>query len=326
MGGLIALAVNFSTPVVSSDVGPTSKYFCAHRPPSRGRATIQATDLTKFAGAPVFHVVLSLPASNDDARQSLVASVAEALSFWLGACPTCSGENGIALVEGNLVYLRMDVLSGIEHFSLQRSRPGIPRLGDQVGLDQVVGRGFLASEADKLRRYVLLRPDMTDVQRICGSARQSLTHMLQIIAPLLCNGTLADVLVKDIATVHIALVTDDQIGCGVPSETIACGRPDDFVNLNDSDFDFVMPNGAHLSQETKSKGRVDLELVLIHEVGHWLGLPHFPGGSKIMGTVYDDNLCLDDDELNRMKEAVKNGWDQRLTGPHAFVYSEGRKR
>jgi len=75
---------------------------------------------------------------------------------------------------------------------------------------------------------------------------------------------------------------------------------------------------AVLSAETLSR----LFPIVLHEVGHWFGLPHVEsdvgpdGRDEVMfdsgGT---DSVCISSAALNMVEAAVDRSWSYRLTGP-----------
>ena len=67
----------------------------------------------------------------------------------------------------------------------------------------------------------------------------------------------------------------------------------------------------------KGTDRVDLALVLIHELGHWIGLRHLPETS-VMSEVIQDAKCVDQNTVERLSQVIVGPW--RPDGHHALLY------
>ena len=93
------------------------------------------------------------------------------------------------------------------------------------------------------------------------------------------------------------------------------GRPGDvaaellefctLIGLNVGNF-ALHTSGVLLWDSQRVRRPVDLTGVMLHEVGHWLGLPHFAGQTNgIMGDTFKESSCLTDQELGGMSDAIK---------------------
>lgn len=86
-------------------------------------------------------------------------------------------------------------------------------------------------------------------------------------------------------------ILDGPTTCGSSEAIIACCVPPDRVELNGRTYTFIMPGAPAV---VMGSGRLQINLfpVLLHEMGHWLGLPHLTG--NIMAETSDERLCIDD--------------------------------
>jgi hypothetical protein len=109
---------------------------------------------------------------------------------------------------------------------------------------------------------------------------------------------------------------------------LACGSPDHSVSVNTVEFQFAaLPaEGADTPPVligTPSRQQHDVPVplypVLLHEVGHWFGLPHVDsdvgtdGRDEVMkATGGTDNVCISRAALNMVSSAVDQNWPFRL--------------
>lgn len=109
---------------------------------------------------------------------------------------------------------------------------------------------------------------------------------------------------------------------------LACGSPDHSVSVNTSEFQFTAFPGDNRGAydiligtlSTLQHGvPVPLYPVLLHEVGHWFGLPHVDsdvgpdGRDEVMrATGGTDKVCISRAALNMVSNAVDRNWQFRL--------------
>jgi hypothetical protein len=110
-------------------------------------------------------------------------------------------------------------------------------------------------------------------------------------------------------------------------EVIACASVGNSVALNASDYTFVEGNRELFGVGPE---KVRLLTVLVHEVGHWFGLPHVdelrtPREERhaIMEAAYVDGQCITRGELTLLDRASDLEWSKRLKSCDGFRF---RKR
>ena len=112
--------------------------------------------------------------------------------------------------------------------------------------------------------------------------------------------------------------------CGGDASLIACAGADANVELNARDFRFVRQSTEVLGAGSQS---VDPSQVLIHEVGHWFGLPHIDPAQGLgarramMEEVYGlHGQCITGGELGLLDDASDLTWSQRLRACSGLRY------
>ena len=120
------------------------------------------------------------------------------------------------------------------------------------------------------------------------------------------------------------------------ANALACGFPDQSVTLNTPRFRFALmgedrsrPPAVTLGHVTvaQQQGDIPLHPVILHEVGHWFGLPHVEsdiGQDKRDEVMVDsggtDKVCISRAALNMVDSAVDRSWPLRQSGKGALRY------
>jgi hypothetical protein len=121
-------------------------------------------------------------------------------------------------------------------------------------------------------------------------------------------------------------------------DNLACGSPDQAVTINSSSFQFtlVQPDpamgtvGLTIGVRSAAQGSRAIPLfpVLLHEVGHWFGLPHVDsdrgsdGREEVMVDTGGTNaVCISRAALNMVSNAVDQSWPFRLTKTAGLRYA-----
>jgi hypothetical protein len=111
--------------------------------------------------------------------------------------------------------------------------------------------------------------------------------------------------------------------CGPAEDFIACGLPGLGIELavDGSRFDIPSPDGARRLEHNAGAdvAPIDIRLVVLHEVGHWFGVPHSDvagarGIVDIMGATYGDGkLCVSGQGMAMLNNASDTRWPYRVT-------------
>jgi hypothetical protein len=118
---------------------------------------------------------------------------------------------------------------------------------------------------------------------------------------------------------RLSLSLTQGTSCDTADESkIACSKADRSFELNVRDFAFVSNAEIGGSQLGTGQTSVPLLHILVHEVGHWLGLPHLPDDDSIMRSRLSDSKCINPPTLMSLDGAVDLGWTWRLSGLSGF--------
>jgi hypothetical protein len=133
-------------------------------------------------------------------------------------------------------------------------------------------------------------PSKVVFSRVC-SAREDDNVLREIKLALGC--TLRRFEIRPAITVA---VTEGLTQCGAISNLIACEQQGLVeLSLHDNLFYSASNDGTERTVLGQGPERNDLEMVLMHEIGHWLGVPHAPADAlqSVMQTSLAEGACLD---------------------------------
>lgn len=121
------------------------------------------------------------------------------------------------------------------------------------------------------------------------------------------------------------------------ANALACGYPDQSITLNTPRFRFGLTGPDASRPPTVTLGKagpsqrqdyVPLHPVMVHEVGHWFGLPHVesdPGSDDrdevMIDTGGSDRVCISRAALNMLDSAVDQAWQFRHVGKGLLRYA-----
>lgn len=95
--------------------------------------------------------------------------------------------------------------------------------------------------------------------------------------------------------------------CGSQKDVVGCESNGSTVELNAHEFSYVMHSG---SKNVFGSGadQIDLQVVLLHEMGHWAGIVnHLPADGNIMNEYINTARCIDNTVVNSLSKVTGNG-------------------
>lgn len=304
---------------------------------STGRGAPQIAAASEFHGASVLRVRLIADGQdcNAQCRASVGASIIQALAQWRAGCTRCRAST-LSLVE----------VDGAQFISVRYIETAMqwPYLRPQQN-----SQGVLASEVAAMAtsqgagvdvRMGFQRVDgVTSDLALCATdapttAAPGFAVLSEQVRDRVCRPTRAAACDAGSGCKEIAVRLSGASDC---ANALACGYPDQSITLNTPRFRFGLMGPDPSRQPTASLGKagpgqrqdyVPLHPVIVHEVGHWFGLPHVesdPGSDDrdevMIDTGGSDKVCISRAALNMLDSAVDQAWQFRHVGKGLLRYA-----
>lgn len=317
-------------PVVSpSPVGNTgnlddSHYICPKTSPGRAPSTVGAH--LNFGSRSWLSVKTNDPDGllPDQSRLALANDIGRAMVIWRRVCTHC--------VPGNLSVLRIDedlyidgIIAGplrsgdLNNIEIGPTPPSVPLAPGKSLVILDVITALLASRYGT--RTVMVQ--FEKISRNDPLFANACSVPFDRLPDLFRSTRLALGCPDDQNRAHPSpaelsiYVLNGYTSCGRNKDIIGCSADDLVVELNARDFRFQDSETALFGLGTRV---VDLFHVMLHEFGHWIGLPHLSTDGNIMSPSLPASRCIDDADISALDALVEGDTDRRK-GKGALYYS-----
>jgi hypothetical protein len=224
-------------------------------------------------------------------------AVQTAVAVWTAECSSCPIDALSVIKIGNRFLVRSEFFQALQ---LWRTSPLYPLFADKriSSFRVIIGQTPIFTEVSV--------KDAT-IQKVCVASHSNLPDPLRHIAIAFgcaeqSNGARNSVL-------HLILdVTDGPTACGRSTNIIACEPDRELLELNGKDYSFSIEDDEVVIGA--GPDRVNLFPVVLHEVGHWLGLGHVVTSESIMSEFLQESRCINDGDLAELAVA--------LSGPNRY--------
>jgi hypothetical protein len=301
-----------------------------------GRSRIVETEaarranITQVARSPLVDIAVNgfgeVVCSGIDCLNAVGTIFVEAIATWRSGCSRCDANAMSVIRVGDRVWLdwrivnRLGLLSQgqLSHQDLNLSVPretrelllsGPPQFGGTyiVGYDEVPTGAALVDEVCNLPSNAA--PWIAGAKEaLCGERATISAESFQAGLTFLEGDT----------------------SCGNSRSYFACGIPGGGIEatLDDAVYEFRGPGGSYSvfaqNGDPALMMSFDLETVILHEVGHWFGVPHAEdagdaGARDVMSEVYGDGQnCLAHQSMIMMQNASDIRWEYRMNDAMGF--------
>ena len=222
--------------------------------------------------------------------------IVEALGTWNAACFSCATNNLLLIKVGRDFYLNSIVASAYRQAKKANLRPEV-----MADLDLIVASMRRNASASGIQFEKLADADPA-IEALCSGIQGWHDPHLGIVrielsCPIAGDKVQAEALARVGVRLRTKLPADCDPKLKPDPSIVACGG-EQGVDLNTADFKFL----AHNSSEVLfGQGEISIDLlkVVIHEVGHWIGLPHL-AGNNVMAANLSNLDCINDDVINKL--------------------------
>ncbi|MDW9722561.1 hypothetical protein GOB91_09540 [Sinorhizobium meliloti] len=287
-------------------------------------------DPAPIVDLPVVSINLVVPETecSRPCRTEISRILAQTLNLWRQVCLRCRPGTMAFLVDDDLVYVDTRVETALRDtdgsffdnvFSASKIVSNLANAGDP-------GTGHV------LATYAVVPRTDPEFRQFCDNDTATFHGMWPAkLSAALCGANHSADMPPMIRVEFIRGVV-----CG-NSDFIACGEPDKKIAISLDGTSYVGSSGLAVAADQTIIGdpsgdRYSLASVLLHEGGHFLGLPHLPHEdlrtnlSAAMLAQVNDETCLSITETMMLNSAADLGWLYRANTCGGLVRSQkGRK-
>src|SRR4029077_11919212 len=152
-----------------------------------------------------------------------------------------------------------------------------------------------------LAKYVVVERSNPSLQRLCAAEADRVPAELQgLYEASKCSGQAP----VEPGSLQIRILNGPTHCEGYPTVIVGCEVGGTSVELNASEFTFV----KHKTSEPifgRGDAKEDLEIVILHETGHWAGIGvHLTTERNIMSAYVEDCECIDQAVVDQLAQPI----------------------
>lgn len=281
-----------------------SSYVCRRGrsgPRALQRSTLEETMSASPANL-LTGVAISVPQGFTSKQISLLEQTVQmAIAIWSAECSSCPIDS-LSLVEiGGHRLVRADLFRALQIWPEPISTLFAEK---RTASFSVIVSGN--------RKYTSVSDDDPTIQKLCHADEATLPEYFRRLAIAYgCQSSSRNMMDPTLRlTVH---VTDGPTACGRGVNIIGCEPDRELVELNGRDYSFGIAGGE--TWIGSGPRQINLLHVILHEVGHWLGMAHIDSEGSIMSPVLNTSRCIDDADMTELVHALKGPREQSLSIP-----------
>lgn len=298
----------------------TFEYFCYGDRESRADIPLNSRD--RFAGTTQLRIKIFGAHLSGTTLRALESYFLTAVSLWRRACLDCVADHlSVIRLDGKL-FLDSDLVKWLFSLNPSEISPVDKHSMSEPGnifffFNGIVGGRRAGSRGVESPSYTEIVSEETRWRSLCGVPASYLPDsVLRIQQALPCGS--AD---NEESTLAVELkLQQDGLSCGNSPNIIACEELGANVELNTRDFRFTTLRSL-APVVGRGPVRVDLMQILLHEIGHWIGLGHSQSSSgDIMDEYYEAGRCIENSSVEALQRMIARRQRSRDAGPSALKF------
>lgn len=260
-----------------------------------------------FAGRTRLNVILPAAGSvpiDGAQRSSAETVVLQAASLWVYSCVTCKPDNLSVVAVNGKVFVSDALYRLVGPPRGVAALPPLQPAEAEEMLTSFLGSSRVGTRAPFLP-YRRTENPRKDFERVCSAkASEQHTPTLKRLQDALCAdavepGTSANIRVN---------FKSGETACGNDADIVGCRADHELTQYNVRDYRFVaQPSGISIGGGAIE---VDLLQVVLHEMGHWIGVDHQTRGESIMAPSMEQARCIDFETVMALAEQTFRRDDQ----------------
>lgn len=229
-------------------------------------------------------------------QAALTNSVLSSVALWVRACIACRLEHLVVVLIDGRVYTRASANAWLASAMKVLTRGGKVPLGpeQEKALEQALqpvqmlmaGDQVTSPTGKELEKY----EPLPEVRRIflCSLKTSHAQRTVDAFRRAACGAEMAR---GELSKIRVRF-RNGPTACGDDPNVIACRSDLELTEYNARDFRFVVL-GTNQVDIGSGALKVDLQHVIAHEMGHWIGLSHIERGQSLMSSSMENSRCID---------------------------------
>lgn len=262
-------------------------------------------------------------------QSALADAVLSSVALWVRACIACRLEHLVIVLIDGRVYTRAsanDWLEGVAKRRVGASNHVAPSAEDEKELERLL-QPVVMLRAGPQMHTSLTGKDLERYGAMPEASRAFLCRLqtspeTQRSLDALRRAACGQVLAKgEVSRIRVRF-RDGPTACGDDPNVIACRSDLELTEYNVRNYRFRVEGEAPVDI---GSGPIDVNLqhVIAHEMGHWIGLKHINKGQSLMSSSMEDSRCIDVPTVDGL--LAQDGEPSKAEFPQAFTMVRRRK-